>query len=1383
MYHFDEKNGILFVGKIDNRFKFDGYPTSDHYRAYKEYLSNSPDIRQLRPTIRGDLDNYAAMISNALTKERGMEVKVRFIITRIVEKDTSIDDYSRGTYWTTIRGVYEINGTRSREFPIVRIPYVDRFGTIMRKWQTYAIAATSEPSRFITIDKGYILNIMLQAVKLKIIGDENVDKMYTEVAKQNVQLITLIYYISNIMKDRLEYPELYSKFAWIDNVYTTDVPDVTNLIKQIITPGNVSWCYKNEKNFEMYEVYTNKESVKNTIDKYATEVLAMFGLIEHGVTKISKFDAYSIRKELNELLSIERGCGQRLSRDVLDADGNVVFKAGETVTEYMIEEFWERHINCYYITKSPGVIEDTYLAFDIGITRIPESVLIPRRLIEYNKHLNLHVNRYGVTQSELTFDEYDLFVIPENYLLDSGVVDFISRVDLFEYVVRGVREEIVSKSEVDENKKLPMTSKAIAVKVNASKKYSYTNVRYIMLEEEILGNQHFRKDGEWKYVSSTTGEEVEAAAMLTVYDLLALMSVMSRVVTGKYLDRVADRDYGMRKKICLIDDHLHKSWEKCIKGFAYNPVSRFKQFLRKVESPDGDGLTKIEESFCSTITSWWIDKILMSSTDSKVVNPADKVCPASYVSSLNRINTITKTKHGASNKMRFLSMGFYGRICPYETPASSKLGLVNTKAVHATIKDGFIYTDYYKVEAGCIRFDEKVSLTVEEEERFIIADIISLDFDESGKIRNKGLVLARVPIINAIEKHVVENVPVENIQLVNCYPDSTLSPTATTVPFIGSDDAVRVSYELSMCKQTRGLLYREVPTVMTNAFFDMIRYNTMFQVVAEDDGEVLDIDQRQISNSRRAGITRLYVRYNTLQNQEYTGDIESSKYVHVYEFPIVEYSYSSVIVRYLEVKPGDIISKGDELVSSNYTKDGFMATGVDALVAIIPVGYNYEDGVQISELFDKKLTSFGHSNTEVRLSVNQKSITEPYTRYIDSNSTTVFNIHDVKSDKYIAYKSDKLRGWVVNISNSENANRRRVRSESYKKRIDTISVNRVVEGDKMANRHGNKGVIPRVAKNTDMLYLNNGEIIDLAYNPSGIGSRMILGQIKEIHIGLACKVLGIKVCVQSFNDLPWEEMRKLLLFAWECANNGVNAACEKEEFNIYPAEMKRYIKNRASNAERWKGVFDKYGRAYIIDPATGKQVNTPVVIGYNYVYKLVQEIEEKEHARGSILSDVPYVVKYAQPTKGAGNNGGQSYGYMEQDALIAHGAKNYLNELKHERGDNIYRRQCKYFELLGTDENVDADTLVSMEDFNERRSVEYFKAVMSALGCKVEVEDVEKGSGLVDTSNYNSGDKYFYSDRAVLGARTSISAEEKKRREEEQNKMVASAISVTDDDE
>lgn len=1382
MYSFDAERGILFAGKMDNRFHFDGYPTSDHRKAYESYLYGKPDDRQMIPTLQGDLNNYADMIANSLSKERGSKVTVSFEINRIVEKDTSLVDYSRGTYQTTVYGCHYINGAKSSIYPIIRLPYVDRFGTITRKGQVYAISATSEPSRFITIDKGHIINIMLQAIKLQVTGDTDIERMYTTVAKQNVQLITLIYYISNFMRDRLEMPELYTKYNWIDNPYTLDVPNATEAIKKIVTPGNIAWCYKNKEFFEDFEIYTNKPAVRNTLDKYATEVLAMFGLIEHGVTKISKFDAAAIRESLNELLSIDRGFDRKLSRDIIGKDGTVMYEAGEIVTNEVLMDLNMNHINCYYISAVTSNIEGAHLAFNVGVKRIPQGTLIPRSLIEYNQYLYFACNRYGVTDYDIEFADNDLFVIPEDCLVDSGIVDFILKVDICDKEIQVARDGELHMTIVNETKELKMTKSSIAIKVNASRPYSPTNTKYIVLEEEVMGNQHFFIDGAWKYVSTKDDQEYEPSPMLTAYDLIGLMSLLPRVIEGKYLNKVSDRDYGMRKKICLIDDHLHKAWDKFLKGFQYNPVSRFKQMLKKLDQASTATDTNyIIESYCSTVTNWLVDRTLFSTRDMKVLNLADKICPVSYVSSCNRVNTIVKNKRSASDKMRFLAMGFYGRICPYETPASGKLGLVNTKAVHAHIEHGFIYTDYYRVKNGKILFDEKVSMTVSEEEQYIIADIMSLDFDASGKILNDGLVLARVPVSNAIEKHIVENVPVQNIQLVNCYPDSTISPTATTIPFIGSDDAVRVSYELSMCKQTRGLLYREVPTIMTNAFYDIVRQNTMFQIVAEDDGEVLSITQHHHANSKRAGMTRLNIRYNSLRNKEYKGANDMAEFEHCYEFPIIEYSYSSVIVRYLEVKPGDIVRKGDVLVSSNYTKDGFMATGVDALVAVIPVGYNYEDGVQISDMFDKKLTSFGHSNTELTLAGSRTHVSEPFMRYIDSNATTVLHIHDTQRNKTIPYKTDSLKGWVVNISNASTDRK----GSAMKKRIDAVSVNTINEGDKVANRHGNKGVTPKVVNNTDMLYLDNGEIIDLAYNPAGIGSRMILGQIKEIHLGLACKVISIKLCVKSFNELPWSEMKLLLLYAWECANNGVDAANANPMFSMYPPEMKAYVKKYEARARNWAGVFDKNGCAYLTDPKTGKRINKKVVIGYNYVYKLVQEIEEKEHSRGSILSDVPYVVKYAQPTRGASNNGGQSYGYMEQDGLLAHGAVDFLRELKHERGDNIYLRQKQFLEILGTEEGVDPEALKHMGEFNERRSVEYFKAVMAALGCEFSVLDndgFEHEEGLMDTSNYEAGDKFFYSDRVILGARTIYNTKNTEQEKEEQEKMVSSAVKYSDDD-
>lgn len=1400
MYNFDDKDGILFMGKLDNRFKFEPYKDSDHYVAFNKYLYSEPAPDGAYATLRGDLNTLAAAINERIKQTDIVDPHFQFIVTDIRENDTNTTLVGeRHTINTVVLGKFKTDRFESNEYELCKLIQVDRFGLTRYNNGTYAVSATSEPSKYITLEGKNRLNIMLNAVKFDISGNKDVDKVITTIARNKVQLNTLIFMLAYRMRNIKEDSGIYPKFSFIKNVYTDDVPDVVDLLTQIITPGNVLWSYKYEDEIPTWAIVGNKRQKVNDISKYDDQIFGMFGMIKYGITEVSPYALNDVRRQLNELLSINRGLDKTLSRDIYNKDGQLVASKGRMVTREIIDDLNYYRINRYYVRANLPNLEGAQLALDVGVTRIPAGTYIPEEVLLVNRQL-VNVDKLGRLLADTTFQQSSLFVIPENTRIDSQLISFIEAIELFPYMITFMQIGLIRTTQVkmkatlgmdlsfcdtEEERaqvnfnaqiKLPMTNTKIPVKKkDQTGKFSFNNTIYIVLEEEIIGNQHFYDAGKWTYVSQTTGEEAEPSPFLTIYDLAALLSLVPRIAQGNYINLVSDRDFGLRKKICLVDEHLHKAFRKIRDRAANVFYSSYRAYINTQNPQKFENASK-------NLSYIWVKELYGDRL--KVMSLVDRTNPAAYVSFINRVNTITKDKRGVSDKMRLLALGFYGRLCPYETPASSKLGLTNTKAVHATIKNGSIYADYYKVVRrggkSVIDFSKVYSFSVMEEEQYTISDITAIDFLEDGTITSTGAVLARVPSSSEIEKHVIENVPIELVQYVNCYPDETLSPTATTIPYIGSNDPVRVSYGLSMARQTRPLPYREVPTVMTNAFYDMVRYTTMFQINAEDDGEVVAVIQSNKDALRSDTYVDITVRYDHKINNYGSANSEAD-YERTYEVLLVEYSYSSVILRYIDVVEGQRVRKGDVLVSSNFTKDGYMATGVDALVAEIPVGFNYEDGVQVSRLFDKKMTSYGHTDDEFELTEGQKYAKEKYLQYIDSNATPVVNIYDTKLMKNTPFLSNDLRGYIVRIKRMDKGRRKNTKIRKWK--IDAISLNQMTVGDKMANRHGNKGVVPRVVDNTDQFCLNNGEIIDVCYNPAGVGSRMNLGQIKEMHIGLACKVLSIKVCIQAFNDLDWNEAKKLLYYAYDCANKGVDAANSDPAYSMYPQSLKRWVKEHEMFAENWRGVFDKNGRAYIINPITGQQTRKPVVIGYNYIYKLVQEVDEKVNARGSMASGVPYVTKHARPTRGANQDGGQSYGHMEMDALLCYGASHFVHELQNERGDNPYLRQLDMMNLLGTENDMLPEDLKTLYDYNERRSVEYLKSVFTALGVKYQLDGFEPGSGLVDSEPRENSKKFIYSSNAVLGySRPLINKEAVEEEETRKEEMIRSSIDIEDDD-
>ena len=274
----------------------------------------------------------------------------------------------------------------------------------------------------------------------------------------------------------------------------------------------------------------------------------------------------------------------------------------------------------------------------------------------------------------------------------------------------------------------------------------------------------------------------------------------------------------------------------------------------------------------------------------------------------------------------------------------------------------------------------------------------------------------------------------------------------------------------------------------------------------------------------------------------------------------------------------------------------------------------------------------------------------------------------------------------------------------------------VKQGDKIANRHGNKGVTPELRSNTEMPMFKNGEFVDLCYNPAGVSSRMNIGQILECNLGLAGYILGVRMRSDSFNGASVEEIKMLLSYAWHLANED-DVDYVNKQFSELPIEFKEVCIKNLTWIRTWKGSFNEDGTAWMLNPRTGKYFETPVVVGINYIYKLVHEVTKKTHARGGFATE-PYIEKTSAPTHGSSKLGGQRFGEMEIDALSAYGVSAFIQELMNGRGDNPVARNNLTVKAMHKGNNYMLD-----EKTGIRRSTEEFVNRMEALGVKIEFEE------------------------------------------------------------
>lgn len=1358
----------------------------------------------IRPTLRKDLNTLCHKMTEIYRKRNtGVEYVFKIRVTNIRENDSNYPrEGSQG--WTTVygdiylfeRGSYESGGSAIRIIKnvlLLALPYVDRFGVLNFGNLRYGIVASSDPSRFITKEKDE-LNIMLNANKVGIRCITKINKSSMQYGKVNDKpleillfnlLVKIHRYLTNDIPGLIDIEGYNDSFELLNNVYTQDKADIRGLFEGIELSSFVLFKEQGKVrgDYEGAWRYGIDSKDKDMTSQNVENLFGVLGYTKVGDSEISKYALGPVREQLNEMLSISRGLSRVLSRDVYDSKGRLVAKANTAVTKDVLQEFNDKFINLYYV-KNQIVSTKLQLAVDVAVTFIPAGTFIHREIIEQNKALfdagiiKVDSNQCADKDYEFKYQIVNGIVVPDTYnsddtqfeqptsipfvvkartILSSDIIYFLQSVSLYDkWIIRTSRLCVMQdgvESAIITNNRIPYLIKN-DTDLSKTEKFNVTNVSYLMLEEEILGNQHFQVNSTWKYVSSTTGEIAEPSPFLTIFDILVLFSLSQRFADGKYLGLVVDRDYGMRKMYKVFDDHFSKVFNDTSKG-------RIKGLVNAIIADTADE-NKVKESVLKCVMGISrACKDTLFSDKCKVLSILDITNPPASVSASNKVNTITASSKSVGDKMRSISLNYANRICVFETPASAKLGVVNTKAKYAEISGGTIWAEYYKVyhegNRSRIDFSIRYRLQAVDDESYTITTLEQLKFDSNGNILNTNRVKARVPAYDSIEKSTIEDVYVDAIDYVNCEYDQILSPVAACIPYIGSDDATRVTYGLSMAKQTRPLVYRELPYVITPGFYDIVRVNDIYSIFAEDDGIVLDAFTNSRDDGEKAGSRshnrRVKCTIHVLYNHDvytYSNCANPNMPRQVtYTFYATEYSHYSVIHRKMEVSAGQQIKKGQMLMSSNYTVDGMYASGINMLTAVIPLdGTNYEDGVALTQSCCERLTSYGHGSFKEKYRLANVSHRFPYTHYIDANYDTVVRTINSVTGKRADVTSPSIRGFLVEVKTLKTDAGAK---KSYSTReFHMISLNVMGIGDKMANRHGNKGECTIVISDENALQLPNGLPVECYNNPCGIPSRMNPGQIKEMHIGLACKVLGIRVSVQAYNEEDWiSHDSKLLLYAWYCANEGVAAANAMSEFSSLPRELKDYELTREKEVSYWKDVFDKDGTAYLYDPVNRTWTNTPVLIGYIYVNKLVQELDDKFNARAGIHSDSNYVRKHARPTKGINQGGGQTYGEMEAASLAAYGTVNYLHELQHQRGDNPYLRQKNQLEMYDTYDDDVYELIDGLETNNERRSVEHLRAILATLGCEFEVVDPVESCGLTNIDSSNTEKKYLISPNTV----------------------------------
>ncbi|PTL27560.1 DNA-directed RNA polymerase subunit beta [Lachnospiraceae bacterium oral taxon 096] len=658
----------------------------------------------------------------------------------------------------------------------------------------------------------------------------------------------------------------------------------------------------------------------------------------------------------------------------------------------------------------------------------------------------------------------------------------------------------------------------------------------------------------------------------------------------------------------------------------------------------------------------------------------------------------------AGFEVRDVHYTHYGRMCPIETPEGPNIGLINSLASYARVNEyGFIEAPYRLVDKSVdstnpIVTDEVVYLTADEEDDFIVAQA-NEPLDEEGHFIHNNVSGRYREATSAFQKR--------NIDLMDVSPRMVFSVATSMIPFLENDDANRALMGSNMQRQAVPLMITEAPAVGTG-MESKTAVDSGVCVIARHSGEVL------VSASNEIVVRR-----------DDNGEKE--------RYRLIKFSRSNQSNSYNQkpiVFKGDHVEAGEVIADGPSTKNGEIALGKNPLIGFMTwEGYNYEDAVLLSErLVQNDVYTSIHLEEYECAARDTKLGPEEITRDVPGVGDDALKDLDERGIIRIGAEvraGDILVGKVTPKGETEltaeerllraifGEKAREVRDTSLKLphgaygvvvsakvftrdngdelqpgvtqnvRIYIAQKRKISVGDKMAGRHGNKGVVSRVLPVEDMPFLPNGRPLDIVLNPLGVPSRMNIGQVLEIHLSLAAKALGFNVATPVFDGANERDIMDML----EVANDYVNT--EWEEFsNKYKETLDegvmQYLGEHLDHRELWKGVpIQRDGKVRLRDGRTGEYFDSPVTIGHMHYLKLHHLVDDKIHAR----STGPYSLVTQQPLGGKAQFGGQRFGEMEVWALEAYGASYTLQEILTFKSDDVVGR-VKTYEAIIKGENI-----------------------------------------------------------------------------------------------
>ena len=733
-------------------------------------------------------------------------------------------------------------------------------------------------------------------------------------------------------------------------------------------------------------------------------------------------------------------------------------------------------------------------------------------------------------------------------------------------------------------------------------------------------------------------------------------------------------------------------------------LSRMERVVReRMSTQDIDGITPQALINIKPVTAA-VKEFFGSSQLSQFMDQNNPLSELTHKRRLSALGPGGLSRDRAGFEVRDVHYTHYGRMCPIETPEGPNIGLINSLASFARVNEyGFIEAPYRVVDksvdaANPIVTDEVVYLTADEEDNYVVAQANEPLDDEGHFIHNN---------VSGRYREETSEFQKKNIDLMDVSPRMVFSVATSMIPFLENDDANRALMGSNMQRQAVPLMITEAPAVGTG-MEAKAAVDSGVCVLAKNAGVVV------LSSSSKIVVKR----------DDHTGEDE---------YKLIKFSRSNQSNSYNQkpiVNKGDHVEAGEVIADGPSTKKGEIALGKNPLIGFMTwEGYNYEDAVLLSERLvqDDVYTSI-HIEEYECASRDTKLGSEEITRDVPGVGDDALKDLDERGIIRIGAEvraGDILVGKVTPKGETEltaeerllraifGEKAREVRDTSLKVphgaygvvvdakvftreagdelppgvnqnvRIYIAQKRKISVGDKMAGRHGNKGVVSRVLPVEDMPFLPNGRPLDIVLNPLGVPSRMNIGQVLEIHLSLAAKALGFNVATPVFSGANETDIMDML----DVANDYVNMTWEEFESKykeLLREDVLEYLGNNLEHRELWKGVpLSRDGKVRLRDGRSGEYFDSPVTIGHMHYLKLHHLVDDKIHAR----STGPYSLVTQQPLGGKAQFGGQRFGEMEVWALEAYGASYTLQEILTVKSDDVVGR-VKTYEAIIKGENI-----------------------------------------------------------------------------------------------